>query len=290
MNIKNLLNPIHLYEHRRGYVQALKSSPGDIDRYIALRTINTRKLKALKDKYRGERCFILGNGPSLKKHDLRLLIDEYAFVTNWFVLNDGFQELKKCFYCVCDPHFWNYGEGFHQELVDKLRGNPDATKFFEYAAYPSYKSLRPRLKNIFFIKLEGKSKVWEGHFSTDIWKSTCWGKTVIIELCLPIAFYLGFSIVYLLGCDCDYKLDANDDFENSFFYDISQVPHRDIEHVQKHADEPRYNLPFWEASYSVVKQFFERNGRKIFNAGKGGKLEVFKRVDYDSLFPETSQK
>jgi hypothetical protein len=290
MNLKNLLNPTHLYEHRRGYLQALKRSPHDIDHYLALRVLNTQKLKALKDKYRGERCFILGNGPSLKKHDLRLLIDEYTFVTNWFVLDEVFKELKKCFYCVCDPHFFNYGEGFHPELIEALRSNPRTIKFFEYLSYPSYKSLHPRLDNVLFVRMEPANKVWEGHFSTDIWKSTCWGKTVIIELCLPIAFYLGFRNVYLMGCDCDYKLDDNADFEQSFFYDISQTPQKDREHVQKQADEPRYNLPFWEASYRTVKLFFEQNGRKIFNAGKGGKLEVFDRVDYDHLFPETGQK
>lgn len=284
INIKNLINPVHLYEYRKEYVKVLKRFPNDIDRYIALRIINKRKLMALKDKYRGRRCFIVGNGPSLKNHNLRFLIDEYTFVTNWFVLHEVFKELQKCFYCLSNSIFWDRGEGFYQELVDALHSNPDTTKFFRDASYTSCKAVRPRLENVFFIKLEGKNKVWQGHFSTDIWKSTSWGKTVIIEICLPIAFYLGFSTIYLLGCDCDFKFDVDNSFGASYFYDLSKIPPKYREHLLKEREDITRSPPIWEASYSTVKQFFEENGRKIYNAGKGGKLEVFERVDYDSLF------
>ena len=36
--------------------------------------------------------------------------------------------------------------------------------------------------------------------------------------------------------------------------------------------------------FNVAKETFEFSGRKIYNASLGGKLEVFKRVDYDELF------
>ena len=43
---------------------------------------NKRKLRKLKNKYKGKRCFIMGNGPSLKAEDLELLKDEYCFGQN----------------------------------------------------------------------------------------------------------------------------------------------------------------------------------------------------------------
>jgi len=39
-----------------------------------------------------------------------------------------------------------------------------------------------------------------------------------------------------------------------------------------------------EQAYRKTKKIFEIDGRKIFNATKGGKLEVFERVDYDDIF------
>ncbi len=40
------------------------------------------RLAALKDKYRGERCFIIGNGPSLRETDTSKLKDEFTFGMN----------------------------------------------------------------------------------------------------------------------------------------------------------------------------------------------------------------
>ena len=37
-----------------------------------------RKLGALKNSHKGERCFIVGNGPSLKNTDLSLLKNDFT--------------------------------------------------------------------------------------------------------------------------------------------------------------------------------------------------------------------
>ena len=37
-------------------------------------------------------------------------------------------------------------------------------------------------------------------------------------------------------------------------------------------------------SYAIANRIFENDGRKIFNATAGGKLEVFPRVKYEDLF------
>jgi len=39
-------------------------------------------LQAMRDKHAGQRCFILGNGPSLRRTNLRLLKDEITFGMN----------------------------------------------------------------------------------------------------------------------------------------------------------------------------------------------------------------
>ena len=36
--------------------------------------------------------------------------------------------------------------------------------------------------------------------------------------------------------------------------------------------------------YMCAKEYAERHEIKIYNATRGGKLEVFERVDFDSLF------
>jgi hypothetical protein len=46
------------------------------------RRASQQPLAGLKDAYRGKRCFIIGNGPSLKRTDLTKLQGEYTFGMN----------------------------------------------------------------------------------------------------------------------------------------------------------------------------------------------------------------
>ncbi|MFQ5740322.1 MAG: hypothetical protein ACE5JX_15045 [Acidobacteriota bacterium] len=252
---------------------------------------NDQALRGLKDRFRGERCFVLGNGPSLKVHDLTHLREEFVFVSNWFVFHHEFPNLRHCFYCSTDPHHWNYGEGFHPELLEGLARHPNLLCFFEITARTAFARQRRLPSEIaHFVKVDFEKKVTEGQFSTNLPMETCWGHTVVIDLSLPLAFYLGFTTVYLLGCDCDYKLDASPDLSQGFFFDLSNLPQADLNHIYQQRDEfnAQQQLDKWERAYQVARDYFEKKGRKIFNAGKGGKLEVFERVEYQKLFGSTS--
>jgi uncharacterized Rossmann fold enzyme len=43
---------------------------------------HTSKILKFKEKHKGERCFIIGTGPSLRASDLDLLINEYTFASH----------------------------------------------------------------------------------------------------------------------------------------------------------------------------------------------------------------
>jgi len=47
---------------------------------------NYKKIKSLKECHKGERCFIIGSGPSISKMDLTLLKNEITFAHNAFYL------------------------------------------------------------------------------------------------------------------------------------------------------------------------------------------------------------
>ena len=49
---------------------------------INLSDKNREKLILLKNKHKGERCFIIGSSPSLKQLDLSLLNNEITFTVN----------------------------------------------------------------------------------------------------------------------------------------------------------------------------------------------------------------
>ena len=60
------------------------------------------RLEFFENRYSGKRCFIVGNGPSLNKHDLSLLDGELTFGCNniyYMTQRNGF---KPTFYTVED--------------------------------------------------------------------------------------------------------------------------------------------------------------------------------------------
>lgn len=238
------------------------------------------RLLALKDTHSGERCFIIGNGPSLKKHDLTKLTAEKTLATNMFLLHPNLKKFNLDYFCASDPVHWRVNDGFPTAWYDAFSILKDTTFFFEKSCLPVSQKI-PELANrrVFFLNLDLGSHVFEGHFSTNIEKKVCWGRSVIIDFCLPITYFLGFSEVYLIGCDYDYKLDKSKTYDNAYFYDRAKD---EREEVKGTGSSLHIKQVF--ASLKVVKQFFESYGRKIYNAGYGGKLEVFERVDYDALF------
>lgn len=239
-----------------------------------------RQLGALKELHAGKRCFIIGNGPSLKMHDLTKLAGEQKFATNMFLLHPDLGAMHLDFFCASDQIHWQVNGGFPEVWKAAFRRLPYCRFFFEKACTPIFRRT-PELQDreVYFLNLDERRRVFAGEFSTDVTRRTAWGATVVVDFCLPLAYYMGFREVFLLGCDCDYQRDRSASFEQAFFYDRSLDPRR----IPEWTGTPAHVQTMFDA-YRVVKRVFEADGRKIYNAGHGGKLEVFERVRYDDLF------
>jgi len=61
-----------------------------------------KKNEELRDRHKGERCFIVLNGPSLHNYDLTAITNEYVFCTNYFFQSDYFNIIKPNYYCITD--------------------------------------------------------------------------------------------------------------------------------------------------------------------------------------------
>lgn len=100
---------------------------------------------------------------------------------------------------------------------------------------------------------------------------------------MQIAAYMGFEKIYLLGVDHNYQvtidIDGNvitdptveDYFCKGYDYDIKAVA--------------VHNMGKNTRAYLGAKGYCDATGRTtINNATRGGKLEVFQRVEFDSMF------
>jgi hypothetical protein len=211
-------------------------------------------LKSYINKHKGERCFVIGTGPSLNKTKMHLLTNEILFGVN--TLYRGYKKFGiECqYYGVSDDKVW---KTHHKEIL-KL----NTTLFIAGKAEISYMALKqselPHICTIIPVKENGIMWV-EKSFPDDLSNGFYWGNTVVIDVCLQLAFLMGFLKVYLVGCDQDYS-----------------GAHRfDGLRTENVIDEHRFK--YNNTSFEVCKKAYKEAGREIINCTEGGKLDVFKR-------------
>ncbi len=229
------------------------------------------KIAQLKNRNAGERCFIVATGPSLKMEDLDRLKKqgEYTISVNKIFLAFDKTDWRPDYYVVCDTNCI-------QDCADEIRQMQVPVKFVS-DLYPEFFE-----KNI-------PDNIYEYHFhlsfSREVLPDFCddlvygvYGCGTVTYDAIQIAVYLGFKKIYLLGVDFsfskDYKDKANHFVEN--YYNEKSKTTVVTENEQLKA-------------YQKAKQYAEAHGIKIYNATRGGKLEVFERVDFDSLFEKGKQ-
>ena len=215
-------------------------------------------IKKFKNIHKGERCFIVATGPSINKTNLKLIKNEVTFgVNSLYSILDKF-DLKTNYYAVSDGKVWER----YSKPVSKL----DTTLFISSDTGRMY--LRQNTSgNAIILQTKGYMSV-TGDFSTDISKYVVGGHTVVIDICLQVAYYMGFKEVYLLGCDCDYS-GTKTHFDGSTPSNLTGMAIGEYDKVFK--------------AYEVCKKVFENDGRKIYNATVGGKLEVFERKKLEDV-------
>ncbi len=206
-----------------------------------------REITCFKDLYKGERCYILGNGPSLRDIDLEKLKEAHTFGTNRIYLSGFTPE----FYVCCNPLVL---EQFKAD-IERL----ECVKFLSGA------NLDTSLRDPAFSSPEGP--IWEGH--------------TVTYVCLQLAFYMGFSEVVLVGVDHDYgALSGSPNEEQVHQGDDAGHFHPD------YFKGMRWNLPDLgrsELAYSLAAGAYARAGRKVINASARTKLDVFPLAPFNHI-------
>lgn len=224
------------------------------------------RMASFKDKHLGQRCFILGNGPSLNRTDLSLLADEVTFATNRIYLitpRTGFQPT----YYVCTNKY------VLQDRAEEIRRLP-YPKFIRY--YPDHAVWDD--PNVFYYQVVDGEDV---RFSTEPWRTMNEGGTVTY-VCLQLAYFMGFKEVVLIGVDHNFP---NSGTPNKLVVaDRADSNHFDPNYFGTGSPWQYPDLLRCEHSYGLAREKFQADERRVVDATIGGKLEVFPKVDYHDLF------
>jgi hypothetical protein len=225
------------------------------------------RLTELKDSHRGERCFIIGNGPSLQRTDLSKLRDEYTFGLNRIYLLFPELGFSTTFLVTVN---WLVLE----QCADEILSIPS----IKFLPWTFRKRLNPNiLGNTVFVQSERGDKV----FTPDARKSLWTGATVTY-VAMQLAFHMGFEQVVLVGVDHSFSTGGKAHTEV-----VSQGDDPNHFSPEYFGKGFRWNLPDLETSeiaYQMARQAYESAGREIVDATIGGKLTIFPKVDYLSLF------
>ena len=231
-----------------------------------------RRMAALKDSHKGERCFVIGNGPSLSGDDLTCLAENGipAFASNNVMKIFPTTGWRPTFY-VCEDIL----------VLEDLESRICAEDF-------AYKFIPVNHKWYNNIRIPGAHYFWqdycsEGKLSDDAARRI-YCKGTVTTTSIQLAAYMGFTEIYLLGVDHSYSQTTDD--AGNIITDNSVKDYFDGDYASTMKKKMIPNLEATTRSYVETRQFFEPRGVKIFNATRGGKLEVFPRVDFDDLFKE----
>ena len=274
MSIKNVIKKIPGITSLRNLQLAFKAPPGVI---IGSR----RKMRGYKNRYSGKRCFVVGNGPSLTASDLDLIKNEISFAANTIYKIFPMTEWRPTFYCVQDENV------LRDIAKEDLKSE---TSCCEAAFIRMYSSRIIReegiiLNNIIYVPIWSRiKKNYSAPFSRRADRFVYDG-SMVTYLSLQLAVFMGFSEIYLIGMDHNFPFHRNRDGE------IEENDKTIPVHFWESADKNTGNIDLHsnyhelaENSYKEVARVSGRDGDfKVYNATRGGKLEVFERVNLDDI-------
>lgn len=237
---------------------------------VQMKNYRCPELLQFRNKYQGKkrRLFIVATGPSLRIDDLDRLYDrrELTMSVNMVYRCFGMTKWRPDYYIFEDVN----GLKEYEEEVRNL----DLPNIFlpDLGISRWSSSLLKKNMHIYHLIID-RTNGWP-RFSMEISDYISGGRTVVYS-CIQVAAYMGIEEIYLIGADCNYQGYAQSG-RNHF------VPN----YCRQGDMQPRMQFPTTEAlvSYQAARHFAEERGIKIYNATRGGKLEVFERVHLDSLF------
>lgn len=243
-------------------------------------TIYGKKLRKLKNIHKGEKCFIVANGPSLTSSDLNKLYNE-NIVT--FAMNRIYKIFPNTIwrptYYVCeDINIFNDSEDEIDSIKAKYKFIPINLKWY----------YNINIKNaLYFWANYDRKRDFPGSFSTDISKQIDSLGTVTFT-CINIAVYMGFKNIYLLGVDHNYHITINEYGEKIIDDNVKDYFCEDYDSDIN--DLVVHNMGQNTRAYRKAKAYCDKNCINIYNATRGGKLEIFPRVNFDTLMEKKEER
>lgn len=285
---------------------------------------NDEKLLGLKDIHRGNRAVVIGNGPSLKISDLDRLKDEITFASNRIYLAFEDTEWRPTYYTMCDavvarencdlikalpitkvlsgsvreflyddPRaiFLNFPRGEDEKNTWTDDKGIVRMQGYETPPVPWYRKLAkslgllPATSRNASVETVANDITWP--VSWNLLRGARAGHSVI-NLGLKIAYWMGIREVYVIGCDHNFQVPDTETgeivYHNKVIVSQGEINHFHPDYRKSGEKWTVPKLDVMAEEFAYARRIYEADGRTIKNASRFSKLDVWDKVDFDTIF------
>lgn len=226
------------------------------------------------------RCFVIGNGPSLKREKVEKLADEVTFTVNDMYLSPSFSSIRTNYHLFFDPQYKDRID----EIMPKINQSgtmPVLVTNLDFAG-----SFSKAENETVFLK-SGFDIDYLRYYGLHIDKVLPYFCTVV-QYALALAIELGFEEIYLLGCDSTGIINYIDrkkgEAASQYSFEISKEEEQKLSNVTEMTSEHAfYEWYHIFKSYRILKQIADERGIKIIDLTGEGILDVFPKKRLDDI-------
>lgn len=225
-----------------------------------------------KDKHKGERCFILGTGPSLNflsDHQVEALNREIIFGANSLYKAEVVSTVVPKYYALLDNLYWGQWSHTFSEVMERYQTTPPIF-ITDLRAIDLAQQANPLGRHIYVHSKKYPVRKMSEKLDTNIY-----GAMNVISYSILAAIYMGFKEVYLLGCDYNAFCTAG---KGHAYNDESEVK------------QSNYNLAFYLKFYWITTEFHyliaklaREKGVIVANLTPGSLLDAYDRRPINDL-------
>lgn len=227
-------------------------------------------IRRLQNSVTLKRCFIVCTGPSLNMNDIDRLYNEDTFGLNSIFRFFTDSDWRPTYYVMVDEYAFNSWNKEYNLDID------DYCKKYAFLNDNVKNYTSNRWKKVIYLLIHfgnhRNKRFKNGQLKVNSDISIClYDCFTVTNMAIQLAIYMGYKEIYLIGADADYSSS------NKHMVGINTDEKITDEEWNKIVDKSIYG-------YQKIKKFANQNNVQIYNATRGGKLEVFPRVNFDELF------
>jgi len=255
------LNELNLFRVTNAVIRRLISIPHKLSWFIYSKS-NSDKLKLYENKYKGQTCYLLANGPSLKKMDLSFLENKISFGLNRIYL--AYDDLK---------FTNNFLVSINKLVLSQFSDDINSLKITKF--------LNWECRNHFDLNMENNLFVYKSFFGKKFGKkmnTSINPAATVTYAALQIIYYMCFQKVIIIGMDHNFiTKDKDQPNKTEVVTEEEDINHFHPNYFPKGSKWETPDLTSSEYFYRIAKTVFENDKREIFDCTENGKCEIFKK-------------